>query len=247
MRIIQKNSYEEISKLAAETVAQKIRKKSNLVSGLATGGTPLGLYKELISMHKNEGLDFSKVTTFNLDEYIGLPQTHNQSYHYFMHENFFKHININQKSINIPDGMAENHKIACNQYEDKIRHAGGLDLQILGIGSNGHIAFNEPGSSLSSRTRVKPLSKKTIQDNSRFFNSIDEVPTQAITMGIGTIMSSRKVLLIANGLNKSEVVKRFIEGPISAMCPASILQMHRKVTVLLDRDAASNLTIELES
>ena len=246
MRVIQKNNYEAISKLAAEIVARKIGKKSNLVLGLATGSTPLGLYKELINMHKNEGLDFSKVTTFNLDEYIGLPQNHHQSYHYFMYENFFKHININPKSINIPDGMSDKNEIACNQYEDKIRHAGGIDFQILGIGSNGHIAFNEPGSSLSSRTRVKALSKKTIKDNSRFFKSIDEVPTKAITMGIGTIMSSREILLIANGQNKSEIIKNCIEGPISAICPASILQMHRKVTVLLDKDAASNLTLELE-
>jgi len=247
MLIIQKNSYEEISTLAAKIIAQKIKNKPNLVLGLATGSTPLGLYKALINMHKNEGLDFSKITTFNLDEYIGLPQTHNQSYYYFMHENFFNHINISKRLINIPDGMSEKHDIACNQYEDKIRHAGGIDFQILGIGSNGHIAFNEPGSSLNSRTRVKPLSKKTIKDNSRFFNSIDEVPTKSITMGIGTIMSSQEILLIANGLNKAEIIKSCIEGPISAMCPASILQMHRKVTVLLDKDAASKLTLEIES
>jgi glucosamine-6-phosphate deaminase len=246
MLIIRKNSYEDISKLSAEIIAQKIRKKPNLVLGLATGSTPLGLYKELINMHKNEGLDFSKITTFNLDEYIGLPKTHNQSYHYFMYENFFNHINITQKLINIPDGMSEKHEIACNQYEDKIRHAGGIDFQILGIGRNGHIAFNEPGSSLSSRTRVKPLSKKTIKDNSRFFTSIDEVPTKAITMGIGTIIGSREILLLANGLNKAEIIKNCIEGPISAMHPASILQMHPKVTVLLDEDAASKLTLELE-
>ena len=247
MLIIRENSYEDISKQAAEIIAQKIKKKTNLVLGLATGSTPLGLYNELIRMHKNEGLDFSKITTFNLDEYIGLPENHHQSYHYFMYENFFKHVNINPKAINIPDGMAEKHTIACNQYEDKIRHAGGIDFQILGIGSNGHIGFNEPGSSLSSRTRLKPLSKKTIKDNSRFFSSIDEVPTKAITMGIGTIMGAREILLMASGLNKSEIIKNCVEGPISAMCPASILQMHRKVIVLLDKDAASKLTIELES
>jgi glucosamine-6-phosphate deaminase len=241
-----------MSKEAAKIVADRIRRKPNLVLGLATGSTPLGLYKELIRLHKEEGLDFSKVITFNLDEYVGLPPEHDQSYHYFMWENLFKHININPANVHIPQGMFGDLKISpyetdpkieayCRWYEEKIKEAGGIDLQILGIGANGHIAFNEPGSSLGSRTRIKTLTERTRQDNSRFFKSIDEVPKYAITMGIGTIMEAREIILLASGKNKANAVKAAVEGPITAMCPASMLQMHKKAIVILDKEAASKL------
>ncbi len=255
MLVIVKEDYDAMSKEAAKIVADRIRRKPNLVLGLATGSTPLGLYKELIKMHKEEGLDFSKVVTFNLDEYIGLPPEHEQSYHYFMWENFFKHININPANVHIPQGMFGNLNISpyetdpkveayCQWYEEQIKKYGGIDLQILGIGANGHIAFNEPGSSLGSRTRIKTLTEKTRQDNSRFFKSIDEVPKYAITMGIGTIMEAKEVILLASGENKADAVKAAVEGPITAMCPASMLQMHRKAIIIVDKKAASKLSAE---
>ncbi|MCS7229469.1 MAG: glucosamine-6-phosphate deaminase [Candidatus Kryptonium sp.] len=255
MLVIVKEDYDAMSKEAAKIVADRIRKKPNLVLGLATGSTPLGLYKELIRMHKEEGLDFSKVVTFNLDEYIGLPPEHDQSYHYFMWENLFKHININPANVHIPQGMFGDLKISpyetdpkveayCQWYEEQIKKFGGIDLQILGIGANGHIAFNEPGSSLGSRTRIKTLTEKTRQDNSRFFKSIDEVPKYAITMGIGTIMEAKEVILLASGEGKADAVKAAVEGPVTAMCPASMLQMHRKAIIILDKKAASKLSAE---
>ncbi len=241
MLVIIKNNYDEMSREAAKIISSKIRKKPNLVLGLATGSTPLGLYKELIKMHKDEGLDFSKVTTFNLDEYVGLPPTHDQSYHYFMYENFLNHINIDKRFTHIPHGMAKDATAFCEWYEQRIKEVGGIDIQVLGIGGNGHIAFNEPGSSLGSRTRIKTLTKKTRDDNARFFEKMDDVPKYAITMGVGTIMDSKEIILLANGSNKSDAVKSAVEGPVTAMCPASIVQMHREVYVLLDKDAASKL------
>lgn len=240
-------NYDEMSREAAKLVANRIRRKPNLVLGLATGSTPLGLYKELIRLHKEEGLDFSKVVTFNLDEYIGLPPNHNQSYRYFMDVNFFNHINIDKRFIHIPDGMTEDVEAHCEWYEEQIKKFGGIDLQILGIGANGHIAFNEPGSSLGSRTRIKTLTEQTIKDNARFFKSIDEVPKYAITMGIGTIMEAKELVLLANGQNKADAIKAAVEGPISAMCPASIIQMHRKAFVFIDKAAASKLSHKFES
>jgi len=241
MLVIIKKNYDETSREAAGMVAERIRKNPKLILGLATGSTPLGLYKELIRMHREEGLDFSKVTTFNLDEYIGLSPVHSQSYHYFMHENFFKHININPKFVHIPDGKAKNIEAHCEWYEEQIQKAGGIDVQILGIGANGHIAFNEPGSSLGSRTRIKTLTKQTIKDNARFFENKAEVPRYAITMGIGTIMEAKELILLAAGKNKTNAVKAAVEGPITAMCPASILQMHRKAFVIIDKAAALKL------
>lgn len=241
MLVIIKENYQELSYEAAKQVASLIRKKPDCVIGFATGSTPLGLYKELIRMYKAEGLDFSKVVSFNLDEYVGLPPTHPESYHYFMWENLFKHININPSNVYIPMGMAEDIDAFCEWYEEKIIEHGGIDLQILGIGSNGHIAFNEPGSSLGSRTRIKTLKENTRLDNSRFFNSIDEVPKYAITMGVGTIMEAKRLLLLANGINKAEAIKQTVEGPIMAKYPATILQLHRYATVIVDKEAASKL------
>lgn len=244
MEVIVKENYEEMSKLAAEIIAEVVRKKPNAVLGLATGSTPAGTYKELIRLYKKEGLDFSKVKTFNLDEYVGLRPDHDQSYRYFMNENLFNHINIKPKNTHVPDGMAKDIEAHCQWYEEEIKKAGGLDVQLLGIGGNGHIAFNEPGSSLGSRTRAKTLDEKTRQDNARFFKSIDEVPKYALTMGIGTIMEARCLILLANKENKADAIAKTVEGPITAMVPATIVQLHPKAIIIVDRAAAGKLTRE---
>jgi glucosamine-6-phosphate deaminase len=244
MEVIVKNTYEEMSRLAAEMIAKVVRSKPNAVLGLATGSTPVGTYKELIKMNQKEGLDFSQVTTFNLDEYVGIAPTHDQSYRYFMNDNLFNHINIDKKKTHVPDGMAKDIPAFCKWYEDQILKAGGVDVQLLGIGGNGHIAFNEPGSSLGSRTRVKTLDDKTRQDNARFFKSINEVPKYAITMGIGTIMDARTLILLANKENKAEAIAKTVEGPITAMVPASVVQLHPKAVIITDKAAASKLTRE---
>jgi len=241
MEVIVKENYEEMSKLAAQLIAEVIRKKPRAVLGLATGSTPVGTYRELIRMHKREGLDFSQVVTFNLDEYIGLPPEHDQSYYYFMQENLFKHINIPAGNTNLPPGTEEDLVAACERYEKAIQEAGGIDIQLLGIGANGHIAFNEPGSSLGSRTRVKTLDENTIQNNSRFFARIEDVPRYAVTMGIGTIMESRRIVLLANGTNKAHAISITVEGPVTALVPATIVQLHAHATIIVDRDAASKL------
>ncbi len=241
MLVIIKDDYEAISREAARLVANRLRKKPNLVLGLATGSTPLGLYGELIRMHRQEGLDFSKVTTFNLDEYVGLNPDHPQSYHYFMRENLFSRINLDPRFVHLPDGMAMDIEDHCQWYEERIRATGGLDLQVLGIGANGHIAFNEPGSSLGSRTRVKTLTGTTREANSRFFDSEDEVPRYALTMGVGTIMEARELLLVASGEGKADAIRASVEGPITAMVPASIVQMHPRAFLVIDRAAAAGL------
>ena len=241
MLVIIKKDYEKLSKEAAKIVADRLKKKPNLVLGLATGSTPLGLYKELIRLHKYEGLDFSKVTTFNLDEYVGIPPSHDQSYHYFMQQNFFKGVNLDPRYIHVPHGMANDVEQFCNWYEERIKAFGGIDLQVLGIGSNGHIAFNEPGSSLGSRTRIKTLTSATRKDNKRFFKKSEEVPKYAITMGVGTIMDAKELLLVASGKGKANAIHQAVEGPITAMCPASIIQMHKEAFVIVDKDAASKL------
>jgi glucosamine-6-phosphate deaminase len=233
--------YEEMSLKAAELIAREIRKNPYCVLGLATGSTPLGLYRELIRMYEEDELDFSHVRTFNLDEYYGLAPDHPQSYHHYMYKNFFGHININPKNIHIPDGLAENYVSYCKQYEKKIKKAGGIDWQILGIGRNGHIGFNEPGSELSSRTRLIELTEQTIKDNSRFFEKIEDVPRKAITMGIATIMESKNILLLASGENKADAIYKAFEGPVTKEVPASFLQYHPRVTLIIDKPAASKL------
>lgn len=247
MLVYIKKDFEEMSKAGAQIVAELLRKKPNCVLGFATGSTPLGLYKELIRLYRHEGLDFSKVTTFNLDEYVGLPPEHDQSYHYFMWENLFKHINVDRRFVHIPMGMAQNIEAHCEWYETQIEQAGGLDLQILGIGANGHIAFNEPGSSLGSRTRIKTLTGTTREANARFFKNPNEVPKYAITMGVGTIMDAKHVLLLANGAAKAEAIVATCEGPITALWPATIVQMHRQATVIVDQAAAAKLKMKYES
>ena len=215
MQVIITEDYAEMGRVAAQVVADLLNRKPNAVLGLPTGSTPVGLYQELIRLHREEHLDFSQVTTFNLDEYVGLPPQHSQSYHYFMWENLFKDINIPRHAIHVPSGTATNHGAYCQWYEDEIERVGGIDLQVLGIGGDGHIAFNEPGSSLGSRTRLKTLTEQTIQDNARFFDDESEVPRYAITMGIGTIMDSHQVILLANKESKAEAIARTVEGPIT--------------------------------
>ena len=241
MEIIISPTYEEMSKAAAKAVAELLNSKPNAVLGLPTGSTPLGLYKELARMHKSEGLDFSQVTTFNLDEYVGLKKDHPQSYHYFMHENLFKHINIPKQNIYIPSGTTDNYAAFCQWYEKRIVECGGIDLQILGIGSDGHIAFNEPASSLGSRTRIKTLARQTIEDNARFFDTLEQVPIYAITMGVGTILEAHKIILLANGEKKAAAVAAAAEGPVTSMITASALQLHRDTMFIVDRPAASEL------
>ncbi len=241
MLLLIKENYEEMSLEGAKQVASLVRKKPDCTLGFATGSTPLGLYRELIRLHQEEGLDFSKVTTFNLDEYVGLPPVHPQSYHYFMWEHLFRHINIDPGRVHIPLGIVEDIEAFCEWYEQKIAACGGIDLQILGIGTNGHIGFNEPGSSLGSRTRIKTLSEKTRKDNARFFHKLEEVPKYALTMGVGTIMEARRLLLLASGAHKAAAIRATVEGPITAKYPATMVQMHRFATVLIDREAASAL------
>jgi len=241
MEIIIHNTAEEASKHAGEYISNIVKKIPDTILGLATGGTPVQMYKEMIRQHKENNIDYSQVTSFNLDEYIGLPPTHDQSYRYFMNENLFNHINIDKQNTHVPDGMATDIPKECENYEQKIFQAGGIDLQLLGVGTDGHIGFNEPGSSFASRTRIKTLTKQTREDNARFFNNIDEVPIHCITMGIETIIESNEIILLAFGKNKAEVIRNMIEGPISAELPASALHLHPNVKIFIDEDAASKL------
>jgi glucosamine-6-phosphate deaminase len=232
------------SHTAARVIARLVHEKPDAVLGLATGSTPLLLYKELIRLHREEGLDFSRVTTFNLDEYIGLPTDHGQSYHRFMQDNLFSQINIKPENIHIPDGMTEDVPAFCAAYEQAIIDAGGIDLQVLGIGSDGHVGFNEPTSSFASRTRIKTLTRQTVADNARFFDGDESnVPHHCITMGIGTIMDARMCLMLAFGENKAEAVSATVEGPVASIMPASILQHHPAAKLFIDEAAASRLKL----
>ena len=243
MLVILKRDNEEVNEQAAQLIAGAIKKKPALTLGLATGNTMVGLYKHLVRLHQASSLDFSYVTTFNLDEYLGLPAAHPQSFSHFMQENFFRHVNVPARNIHIPDGSIRgDYDAYCASYEQAIRAAGGIDLQLLGIGRNGHIGFNEPTSSLASRTRLKVLSRETLDDNATFFRPGEESPRCAITMGIGTILEARKILLLATGASKASAVAKSIEGPITCAVSASALQLHPDVTFLLDEPAASQLT-----
>ncbi len=244
MEIIIKQDALATSRAAARVMARLVREKPNTVLGLATGSTPLMLYKELIRLHKEEGLDFCEVSTFNLDEYVGLEKEHPQSYHTFMWENLFSQINIKPENIHIPDGMAADIPASCAAYEQEIVAAGGIDLQVLGIGSDGHIGFNEPTSSFASRTRIKTLTQQTVQDNARFFEGDEaKVPHHCITMGIGTIMDARMNLMLAFGKGKADAVAAAVEGSVAAIMPASILQHHPNTKVFIDEPAATNLQL----
>ena len=237
MEIIIQPTAAEAAGIAARIIVRLLREKPDAVLGLATGSTPLSLYQMLIDMN----LDWSLVTTFNLDEYIGLPREHPQTYHSFMWDKLFHHVNIRPENIHIPDGNAADVPAFCAAYEKRIRAAGGIDLQVLGIGGDGHIGFNEPSSSLASRTRIKTLTPQTRHDNARYFGSEDLVPLHVITMGIGTIMEARTNLLLAYGENKAEAIAGMVEGPVTANNPASVLQLHPSVKVCLDEPAASRL------
>lgn len=241
MRIIVAKDYVEMSSRAAKIVAGQIFVKPNSVIGLATGSTPQLMYEELVRLHRIDGLDFTETVTFNLDEYIGLSPENTNSYHYYMYENLFKNINIQKENIHIPDGMASDIEIECKGYEAAIREKGGIDLQVLGIGNNGHIGFNEPDIKFEATTHEVRLDQETIAANSRFFEDISEVPKYAISMGIKTIMHARKILLLANGGNKAEALGKALYCGITPEIPASILQLHQDVTVVVDEECADLL------
>lgn len=237
MKFFIEKNYEMLSRRAANLVAQRLCHKPNLVLGLATGATPLGLFKILAEKFKKKELDFSSATTFNLDEYCGLSSVHPQSYRSFMDTNLFSKINLNRNRIFFPFCSLN----SCQDYEERIKNAGGIALQILGIGRNGHIGFNEPGSRFDSRTRIVRLSQTTIEDNSRFFKNIKEVPSKAVTMGIATIMETKELILLASGEKKQDIIYEALAGPVTEKVPASILQQHKAVNVILDKEAAEKL------
>ncbi|MDR0642796.1 MAG: glucosamine-6-phosphate deaminase [Treponema sp.] len=245
MRLVILKTYKELSLLGAEYITKRILEapeKRPFVLGLPTGSTPLGIYRELIRIHKQGKLSFKNVITFNMDEYLGLPKAHPQSYHSFMWENFFRHIDIKEKNTHILDGEAPDPAAECRAYEEAIAEAGGIDLFLGGMGEDGHIAFNEPFSSLSSRTRVKILTESTRAVNARFFEGdINKVPTAALTVGVGTIMDAGELLIAASGRNKARALRDAVEGGISHRCPLSCIQNHRRAMMICDEDAAGEL------
>ncbi|MGG5463108.1 glucosamine-6-phosphate deaminase [Clostridium sp. B9] len=241
MRLIITKNYEEMSKVAANEMAESIKANPEIVLGLATGGTPVEMYKNLIKMYNDGELDFSKVTSINLDEYVGLPGDHDQSYRYFMNTNLFNHINIDKSRTFVPNGLAADVAEECKSYDARIQEMGGIDVQLLGLGANGHIGFNEPGEELSVGTHLTDLKESTIEANARFFDSIEDVPREAITMGLGGIMKAKKIMVIASGEGKAEVVKAMMSGKITTEIPATMLQMHSNVVLIVDEAAASLL------
>ncbi|NGO38573.1 glucosamine-6-phosphate deaminase [Limisphaera ngatamarikiensis] len=243
VEVIVLSTAEEAVRLVARVVARSVRARPDLVLGLATGRTMEGVYRELVRLHREEGLDFSRCRTFNLDEYVGVSSDDPRSFRHWMQEHFFRHVNLQPANVHLPDGMAADLEAECLRYEEQIRAAGGVDLQLLGIGRAGHIGFNEPLSSLQSRTRVKMLTPVTIRQNAAACGGEDRVPRRAVTMGVGTILEARWCVLVALGLEKAEVVARAVEGPITSMVPASALQLHPRCTVVLDEAAASLLSL----
>ncbi len=241
MKLYRAKDYEDLSRKAANIISAQVIMKPDCVLGLATGSTPVGAYKQLIDWYNKGDLDFSHVKTANLDEYKGLTRDNDQSYYYFMHQNLFKHVNINEKNTNIPDGTESDDAKECSRYEQVIHDLGGIDLQLLGLGHNGHIGFNEPADEFPKETHIVDLQESTIEANKRFFDSIDDVPRQAYTMGIGTIMSAKKILLLVSGKEKAGILKEVLCGPITPQVPASILQMHPDVIVVADEAALSEL------
>lgn len=241
MKVIVTENYDDMSRKAADLIKDLLTKKNDAVLGLATGSTPIGIYKDLIAMNNDKVIDFSKVKTVNLDEYIGLGPDDSQSYRYFMNNNLFNHINIDKKNTYVPNGLAANLVEEGKRYDDMIQDLGGIDLQILGIGTNGHIAFNEPNTKLTAGTHVTPLTESTIKANSRFFECIDDVPKTALTMGLGQIMKARKIILVASGKSKVDAINELLNGKISTECPATMLQMHSDVTVIIDKEIAENI------
>ncbi len=239
MNIIVTETYKELSIKAASLIAEEIKRCKNLVLGLATGSTPEGMYAELVSKYRAGTLDFSGVVTFNLDEYVSLEPGHPQSYHYYMCRHLFNHVNLAPGNINIPSGCAADLESECHAYDAKIEKTGGIDLQVLGVGANGHIGFNEPDSSLQVHTHCVSLTEETIAANSRFFETPQQVPRKAVTMGVGSIMKAAKIILLASGSGKAEAIRQTTAGTVTTSVPASILQMHRDVTLIVDREAAA--------
>ena len=241
MRIYQEADYEAMSRRAAGIISAEVIRKPDCVLGLATGSTPIGTYKNLIDGNKAGAFSFKEVTTVNLDEYKGLAPTHDQSYRYFMNENLFNHIDVDKARTNVPDGLASDAEAECARYDELVASLGYADLQLLGLGRNGHIGFNEPGPSYVKETHVVDLTESTIDANQRFFASRDDVPRQALTMGIGVIMNAKRVLLIASGEDKADALAAAVCGPISPDCPASILQLHKDVVIVADKAALSKV------
>lgn len=240
MKVIKVKDYQELSLKASEIILDLVKDNPKAVLGLATGSSPIGLYQNLIKAYQNQEISFKDVTTYNLDEYCELPRSHPESYYSFMHRNLFDHIDIKEENTHLPSSTETNLQKSCDDY-NKLLHSTKIDLQLLGIGANGHIGFNEPGTSFESETQIIKLTEKTREDNKRFFNSIDEVPRYAITMGIKNIMDAKAIILVANGKNKAEAINKLINGPVTEEVPASILQKHPNVTIIVDEEAASLL------
>ena len=239
MVIYKAKDYQDMSRKAANIISAQIIMKPNCVLGLATGSSPVGTYKQLIEWYKKGDLDFSQVTSVNLDEYKGLSPENDQSYRYFMNTNLFDHVNIDKTRTFVPNGLEADSDKACSEYNEIIRKQGGVDLQLLGLGHNGHIGFNEPGAAFEKETHCVDLTESTIEANKRFFESEDDVPRQAYTMGIGTIMNAKSILILASGKDKAEAVKNSFFGPVTPQVPASILQFHQDVTLVVDEEAYS--------
>lgn len=239
MKIYAARDYNDLSRKAANIISAQVIMRPDAVLGLATGSTPVGTYKQLIEWYEKGDLDFSRIKSVNLDEYKGLSGEHDQSYRYFMNHNLFDHVNIKKENTNVPSGLAEDAQAECRRYDQVIKEVGGIDLQLLGIGGNGHIGFNEPCDVFEKGTHVVTLTEETRQSNARFFTSIDEVPTHALTMGIGSIMSAKKILLLASGAGKAQAVYDSCFGPVTPGVPASVLQLHSDVIVIADEDALS--------
>lgn len=243
MKIYKAKDYKDMSRKAANIISAQVIMKPNCVLGLATGSTPIGTYDQLVEWYNKGDLDFSEVTTVNLDEYKGLPRTNDQSYYYFMHQHLFDRVNIDPEWTNVPNGMEPDAEKECGRYEELIRSLGGVDLQLLGLGHNGHIGFNEPGEAFEKETHCVDLTESTIEANKRFFASADDVPKQAYTMGIKTIMQAKKILIVVNGENKADIVERAFFGPVTPEVPASILQLHNDVTLVGDEEALAKIGI----
>lgn len=241
MQLVKQSTYDDVSRAAAKEIATHIRKNPRIVLGLATGSTPIGLYRELVRFHREEALDFSQVTTFNLDEYYGVEPDHPQSYHRFMQEHLFARVNIPEDHIHIPDGNPKDIEAYCRHYETMIKEAGGIDIQVLGIGTNGHIGFNEPAEELKPHTHQVQLAPSTIEANARFFSSKEDVPRSAITMGMHTILQAKRILLLATGEAKAQIVKKLMRPVISTRVPASLLWLHDNVQIYVDDEAAQLL------
>ena len=246
MKIYKAKDYKDMSRKAANIISAQVIMKPNCVLGLATGSTPIGTYDQLVEWYNKGDLDFSEVTTVNLDEYKGLPRTNDQSYYYFMHQHLFDRVNINPEQTNVPNGMESVAEKECGRYEGLIHSLGGVDLQLLGLGHNGHIGFNEPGEAFEKETHCVDLTESTIEANKRFFASAEDVPKQAYTMGIKTIMQAKKILVVVNGEAKADIVERAFFGPVTPEVPASILQMHNDVTLVGDEAALAKI-VELHA